>query len=39
MQLSAEQAARFEADGYLVVRGALEEGDLNPVIEEHEAAE
>ncbi len=37
MKLTAEQVEQFNEDGYLVVEGALEEGDLAPVIEEYEA--
>ncbi len=32
MQLSREQIARFESDGYLVVEGALRADDLDPLI-------
>ena len=37
MRLSVEQVEQFEEEGYLVVEGALEDSDLDPVIEEYEA--
>ncbi len=35
--LSQAQIERFNEEGFLVVEGALEDSDLNPVIEEYEA--
>ena len=37
MKLTAEQIDRFEEEGFLVVRQALGDADLDPVIEEYEA--
>ena len=37
MRLSVEQVEQFNEEGYLIVEGALEDGDLDPVIEEYEA--
>jgi ectoine hydroxylase-related dioxygenase (phytanoyl-CoA dioxygenase family) len=37
MSLNAAQIEQFKAEGYLVVRGGLEGGDLDPVIAEYEA--
>ena len=37
MRLNDGDIARFNEEGYLLVRGALEERDLDPVIEEYEA--
>ena len=36
MRLSEEEIAQFNRDGYLLVRGALEDADLDPVIAEYE---
>jgi ectoine hydroxylase-related dioxygenase (phytanoyl-CoA dioxygenase family) len=36
MRLSAQQIEQFNQDGYLVVREALEDSDLDPVIGEYE---
>lgn len=37
MILSQPQIERFKEEGFLIVEGALEDGDLDPVIEEYEA--
>jgi hypothetical protein len=37
MQLSAEHLEHFRREGYVVVRGGLQDGDLDPVIHEYEA--
>ena len=37
MKLTAEQIEQFNEQGYVVVEGALEDSDLDPVIEEYEA--
>jgi len=37
MTLKAAQIEQFKAEGYLVVRGGLKDGDLDPVIREYEA--
>ncbi|MDA0337613.1 MAG: phytanoyl-CoA dioxygenase family protein [bacterium] len=37
MRLTQEQTGQFEEQGYLVVRDALTDADLDPVIEEYEA--
>ena len=37
MTLSPTQVAQFEQDGYLLLRGALADADLDPVIAEYEA--
>lgn len=37
MALTQQQLDQFEDDGYLVVKGGLEDGDLDPVIHEYEA--
>jgi ectoine hydroxylase-related dioxygenase (phytanoyl-CoA dioxygenase family) len=37
MTLSVLQIEQFKADGYLVVKGGLEDSDLDPVIREYEA--
>ena len=37
MRLNDGDIARFNEEGYLLVRGALEERDLDPVIAEYEA--
>ena len=37
MTLNAAQLEQFRADGYLVVKGGLEDGDLDPVIREYDA--
>jgi ectoine hydroxylase-related dioxygenase (phytanoyl-CoA dioxygenase family) len=37
MTLSVSQIEQFKADGYLVVKGGLEDSDLDPVIREYEA--
>lgn len=34
MTLKAAQIEQFKAEGYLVVRGGLKDGDLDPVIRE-----
>ena len=36
MELTDEQIAQFHQEGYVVVRGALEDADLDPIIEEYE---
>ena len=36
MKLSADQIAQFEEEGYLLLRGALADTDLDPVIAEYE---
>ena len=36
MQLSPEQVAQFAEDGYLLLRGALTDADLDPIIAEYE---
>ena len=36
MKLSADQIAQFEEEGYLLLRGALADADLDPVIAEYE---
>ena len=35
MKLSAQQLERFWEDGYLVIENALDDGDIDPVIEEY----
>ena len=35
MQLSPEQVAQFAEDGYLLLRGALTDADLDPIIAEY----
>ena len=37
MKLNAAQIAQFETEGYLLLRGALADADLDPVIAEYEA--
>jgi hypothetical protein len=37
MRLTAQQIDRFEEEGFLVVRQALGDADLDPVTEEYEA--
>ena len=37
MRLKVEQIEQFEEKGYLIAEGALEDSDLEPVIEEYEA--
>ena len=37
MKLTQEQVAQFEADGFLLVRSALPDADLDPLIAEYEA--
>ena len=36
MQLTPEQVAQFAEDGYLLLRGALTDADLDPIIAEYE---
>ena len=36
MKLSTEQIAQFEEEGYLLLRGALADADLDPIIAEYE---
>lgn len=36
MKLTQEQVGQFAAEGYLLVRGALEDDDLDPIIAEYE---
>ncbi len=36
MSLSSEQVERFNTDGYVLIRNALEDSDVDPVIEEYE---
>jgi len=36
-RLASTQLAQFDRDGYLVVEGFFDEGDLQPVIDEIEA--
>ena len=35
MQLTPEQVAQFAEDGYLLLRGALTDADLDPIIAEY----
>ncbi|MCC7261633.1 MAG: phytanoyl-CoA dioxygenase family protein [Candidatus Latescibacteria bacterium] len=37
MQLSREDLEQYQREGYVVVRGGLQDGDLDPVIAEYEA--
>ena len=37
MKLTQKQVEQFEADGYLLVRGALADTDLDPLVAEYEA--
>lgn len=36
MHLTPEQIAQFAEDGYLLLRGALTDADLDPIIAEYE---
>ena len=36
MKLSADRIAQFEAEGYLLLRGVLSDGDLDPIVAEYE---
>ena len=36
MKLSADQIAQFEAEGYLLLRSVLSDGDLDPIVAEYE---
>jgi hypothetical protein len=36
MRLSEAQIVQFNEDGYLLVRGGLEDADIEPVISEYE---
>ena len=36
MQLTPKQVAQFAEDGYLLLRGALTDADLDPIIAEYE---
>ena len=37
MRLNDADIAEFNREGYLLVRGALNDGDLDPVVAEYEA--
>ncbi len=37
MHLTPEQVAQFAEDGYLLLRGALTDANLDPIIAEYEA--
>ena len=37
MQMTPEQRVQFAEEGYLLLRGALDDSDLEPVIAEYEA--